>query len=71
MPGVFRPYTLTDVLMTINAQLGQQNQPATTVSGVGFIAEADESLTPVDSASGSVSTNAGWDQGVWGGVVWS
>lgn len=72
MPGVSRPYTLTDVLGTINAQTGQgaDQQGGGSVSGLGFFAEADENTVITDLVTTSVQLNAGWDQGQWGSVSW-
>lgn len=69
MPGVFRPYTLVDVLGTINGQ--SQDVPDTTVNGVGYYAEADESMEIGDSATTYLQTAQAWDQGQWGSIGWS
>lgn len=67
--GVFRPYTLVDVLGSINGQ--NSASPDTSTSGVGFIAEADEQTAWADSATTVVRTSVpGWDQEVWGGSAW-
>lgn len=72
MPGVIRPYTLTDVLQTMNQN--QMNQGATTganLAQLGVIAEADETVVPTaDSAAATHSPNAGWDTTYWGAVSW-
>jgi flagellar basal body L-ring protein FlgH len=69
VPGVFRPSTLADVLNTIQQQaIGDTD---TSVSGVGYIAEADESVTCADSATLTVQGNPAWQAGYWGSVVWS
>jgi hypothetical protein len=69
MPGVFRPYSLADVLGTLQQQaLGNTD---TSVSGIGSIAEADESVTMTDSATGTAALNPAYDAGTWGAVVWS
>lgn len=68
MPGVFRPYTLTDVLGQLNEQNSQQQD--TSISGVGFFAEADESATLTDSWTTTVQTPPGWDATVWGSFTW-
>lgn len=68
--GVFRPYTLVDVLGSINGQ--NSSTPDTSTSGVGALAEADEQTTWADSAITVVRTTLPtWDQEVWGGSVWS
>lgn len=67
--GVVRPYTLVDVLGTINDQTQQALQGATTVNGVGFFGEADETATAADTAATYVTTPQGWDQGYpWGAL---
>lgn len=69
MPGVFRPYNLADVLGQINQQaIGDTD---TSVSGVGYIAEADETVTLADSATAAAGTNPTWGNGTWGAVIWS
>jgi len=68
MPGVFRPYTLSDVLGTIQQQaLGNTD---TAVSGVGAFAEADETAALADSATLTAGANPAWDGGTWGAVTW-
>lgn len=72
MPGVIRPYTLTDVLQTMNQN--QINQGATVGANsvqFGVIGEADETVTAVsDSATATHSAAPGWDAGFWGSVAW-
>lgn len=68
MPGVFRPYTLADVLGTIQQQA--QGDTDTSVSGVGYFAEADETVTSADSATATAGVNPAWEAGTWGTVVW-
>lgn len=68
MPGVFRPYTLTDILGTIQQQA--IGDTGTSVSGVGYYAEADESVTLADSATATAQVPATWDGGVWGAAEW-
>ncbi len=70
MPGVLRPYNLIDVLATLNQQ-NTQLTGAQLISGLGDFAEADESLTSSDSASTSAQVPPGWDQSVWGAMLWS
>jgi hypothetical protein len=70
MPGVFRPYTLADVLGTINQiQTGAQSQGS--VTGIGLFAEADETVPLADSWASTVQAPATWDSGVWGSTSWS
>ena len=72
MPGVFRPYTLADILGSIQQQA--QGNTDTSVSGVGTFAEADENLTALaDSATAAVrpaSLNT-WDNTGWGQFSWA
>lgn len=72
MPGVIRPYTLTDVLATINQNVTNQN--ATTganSSTFGVIAEVDDTVTPTgDTGTATHSPPAGWDQGQWESTSW-
>lgn len=71
VPGVFRPYTLVDVLGTINDELNSQGQSDTQINGLGTFAETDESTTMADSAATTVQANSTWDSGVWGAFTWS
>lgn len=69
MPGVFRPSTLADVLNTIQQQaIGDTD---TSVSGVGYFAEVDDSVTPADTVTATTQTNPTWGNGEWGSVTWS
>ena len=69
MPGVFRPYTLVDVLGTINENNAQQ-QTNGQINGLGAFVEADETLGAVDSVTTTVQTNPAWDAGQWGAFTW-
>jgi len=72
MPGVIRPYTLTDVLQTMNQ--AQINSGATTGDNAtlfGVISEVDDSVTALaDFGTAAHSPTAGWDAGYWGSVTW-
>lgn len=70
MPGVLRPYTLADVLATINQQSSASSVVSGSVTGVGFFSEADETVPLADSATATAGTPAGWDSGVWGATLW-
>lgn len=72
MAGVFRPYTLVDVLGTMNQQIGALNG-AQTITGFGVLSEVDESSTITDSATGTAVTasTAVWDAATWGTFVWT
>lgn len=71
MPGVVRPYTFADVLGTLNSQSLGSITPSTSISGVGFFAEADETSTSTDQVSTLVGPLIGWDQEDWGSFSWS
>ncbi len=71
--GVVRPYTLLDVLMTINDQVGAVQQAVSgTVTNITVIAEDDEpSFVGSDSALAAAVTPAPvWGSTVWGSGVW-
>ena len=69
MPGVFRPYTLVDVLGTMNEQLTAPT--GDTIDGFGFFAETDEAMTFNDSMATTVQANSTYDNGVWGAFTWA
>lgn len=69
MPGVFRPYTLVDVLGTMNEQLTAPT--GDTIDGFGFFAETDEQMSFTDSVTTTVQVNATYDNGRWGSFTWS
>lgn len=69
MPGVYRPYSLTDVLGTLTDQSAQQQD--TTVTGLGDFAETAELFTLSEHVTGTVTTNPTWGGGTWGTVTWS
>jgi hypothetical protein len=65
---VFRPSTLADVLGVIQQQaIGNTD---TSVSGVGYFAEADETAALADSATATAGINPAWEAGTWGAVTW-
>lgn len=70
MPGVFRPYTLVDVLGTLNQEsvgaLGSQGL----VAGTGFFAATNEEFTLHDTVATTVQANPTWDNGFWGQFTW-
>ena len=70
--GVFRPYTLVDVLGTMNQQITDMSG-SQSVTGFGTFAETDETLGAIDSATASTPTaaNATWDNVTWGTFVWT
>ena len=71
MPGVFRPYTLVDILGTLNDQVTGQVGSDQIIDGLGFFAETDEAATLSDSVTSSVQLNATYDNGKWGSVTWA
>jgi hypothetical protein len=70
--GVFRPYTLVDVLGTMNQQITDMTG-SQSVTGFGTFAEADEEMTTTDSVTSTLVTasTATWDNATWGTFVWS
>lgn len=68
MPGVLRPYTLVDVIATLNAQSAAT--PDTAISGVGVYAEDDDAVTLGDTWTSAVQANPLWDAGIWGQFTW-
>jgi hypothetical protein len=70
VPGIYRAYTWADILGSL---YGQNTSTAdTSTSGVGAIAEVDETLVIADSAATLVAAPAGWDQQVWSCLsVWN
>lgn len=73
MPGVLRPYSLVDVLNTINNQNGMgSTSPTTLTTPLSTVAEADETATATDTAFATSQTGGTlWDQGVWSASSWS
>lgn len=69
MPGVYRPYTLADVLGAIQGT--NETNTDTSVSGVGYFAEDDETVSAADSATATVQALPGWSGGTWGTTGWS
>lgn len=71
MPGVTRPYTLVDILATINGPGSQGTTTSTNVvTGLGIFVEPDETIPLTDSVSTTVAAPATWDNGIWGGTQW-
>jgi hypothetical protein len=69
MPGVYRPYTLVDVLGALN-QSQTDNQQGVTGS-LSYFGESSETMPTADSVTGTVQTVPTWDNGVWGATSWS
>lgn len=70
--GVFRPYTLVDVLGTMNQQITDMTG-SQSVTGFGTFAEVDESMTATDIVTSSLITaaNVTWDNATWGAFAWN
>jgi hypothetical protein len=70
--GVFRPYTLVDVLGTMNQQITDMSG-SQSVTGFGTFAEADEAMTATDSATATpiTASTATWDNVTWGTFTWN
>lgn len=71
MPGVFRPYTLVDVLGTLNNQNAGLNGTQI-ITGLSGFAETDETVGYVDSMTATVNaTVPTWDGTFWGQFTWA
>ena len=69
MPGVYRAYTWVDILQSLNGT--NQSTADTATSGVGYFAEADETVPCADSAIALAGVPLGWDQAGWSSVAWA
>lgn len=69
MPGVYRPYTWVDILRSLNGS--NQSAADTSTSGVGYFAEADETVSCADAATALVTVNPTWDQAEWSSFAWA
>lgn len=72
MPGVFRPYTLVDVLGTMNEQ-GVQATGNDIINGLGDFGQTNEIFSLADAVTlahqaGTLNT---WDNVAWGAFTWS
>lgn len=70
MPGVFRPYTLTDILGSLSDGIDAAVQGDTSATGTGYFTEADETLGITDSATVTGPLSKTWDSGEWGQFLW-
>ena len=70
MPGVYRPYTVADVIGSLQDGISGASNTDTTTSGVGNFTEADETLGITDSATVTAAANPTWDNGQWGQLTW-
>lgn len=71
VPGVYRGYSLVDILGTLNGQ--GATAPATTVTGVGAVVEADESAPLADAATAlsTPAANQTWDRMGFNALAWA
>lgn len=70
MPGVFRPYSFTDVIGSLQDQIGAATSADSTSAGTGFFIEADETLGITDTATVTAQSNPAWDAGQWSSFTW-
>lgn len=73
MPGVFRPYTLVDVLGTMNEQTADQIGNDI-IDGLSDFAQTNEQFTFADTLTGThrtTSTTEFWDAVTWGTFTWA
>lgn len=70
MPGAFRPYTLQDLFGVLSGQSAAAMSNSTTIDGLGYIGEVDESSTSTDTATALVVAPQGYDQVQWGTFSW-
>jgi hypothetical protein len=69
VPGVNRPYSLADVLGSMNQQaIGDTD---TSASGLGSVAEVDETASTTETVTATAAVNPAWDGGTWGAITWS
>lgn len=70
MPGVFRPYTAADVIGALQDGISAATNTDTSVSGIGFFTEADETLGITDVATVTSQPVPVWGAGLWGSFSW-
>ncbi len=72
MPGVFRPYSLVDVLGTMNDQSTDQSQKDI-ITGLSVFDETAETFVPDDSmtTTHTAATNEVWGSNTWGTFTWT
>lgn len=70
MPGVYRPYTAADIIGSLQDGIDAATNTDTSVSGVGYFVEADETLGITDSATVAEQAIPAWDAGQWGSFGW-
>jgi hypothetical protein len=70
VPGVFRPYTVADIIGSLQDGITAATSTGTTTSGVGNFTEADETLGITDTAAVTAQASPAWDAGQWGSFTW-
>lgn len=66
--GVYRPYTLSDVLGTLNQQ---STATSSMITGLASFAQTAETAAVTDSVTAMAQANYVWDSGTWGTVIYS
>lgn len=70
MPGVYRPYTLIDILGTLNQQ--SSGPTGDTILSLGHFVETDEATTITDTITSTPITGTpAWDTATWGATTWA
>lgn len=72
MPGVFRPYSLVDVLGTMNDQSTDQSQKEI-ITGLSVFNETSEAFGTSDSmtTSHAAASTEAWGSNTWGTFTWT
>jgi len=65
MPGVYRPYTVVDVIASLS---GQNQAPDTSETLTGAVAEAEETMALSETVDQPASA---WNGDLWGGFSWT
>jgi hypothetical protein len=68
MAGTVRPYTLADIIGTLNTQSSEAQ--GSIVPLQGFFGSTNETTTLTGTFTTSVQANPAWDAGRWGLVTW-
>lgn len=70
MPGVYRPYSVADVIGSLQDGIAAATGQDAASSGLGYFTEADETLGITDSATVTAQAAATWDSGQWNAFSW-
>lgn len=72
MPGgINRPYTVSDIIGSLQGQIGAVTQGASTSAGTGFLAEDDETAGFADSVTATATAvTPEWGSALWGSLPW-